>query len=87
MPRTWAVSKNCSHLDLSKKSRLAFGKSAPDIETKLKSLGQRGDIIKTMHRIMRGTGIDRPAGSFAMFDAHQAEQPNCGPCGGTWPYR
>ncbi len=40
-----------------------------DIETKLKSLGQRVDIIKTMHRVMRETGIDRPAGSFAMFDA------------------
>ena len=39
-----------------------------DIEIKLKSLGQRGDIIKTMHRVMRETGIDRPAGSFAMFD-------------------
>ena len=39
-----------------------------DIETKLKSLGQRGDIIKTMHRVMRETGIDRPAGNFAMFD-------------------
>jgi type IV secretory pathway VirD2 relaxase len=41
---------------------------SPDIESKLKSLGQRGDIIKTMHRIMRETGIDRPAGNFAMFD-------------------
>jgi type IV secretory pathway VirD2 relaxase len=41
---------------------------SPDIETKLKSLGQRGDIIKTMHRVMRETGIDHPGGSFAMFD-------------------
>jgi type IV secretory pathway VirD2 relaxase len=41
---------------------------SPDVETKLKSLGQRGDIIKTMHRVMRETGIDRPGGSFAMFD-------------------
>jgi type IV secretory pathway VirD2 relaxase len=41
---------------------------SPEIETKLKSLGQRGDIIKTMHRVMRETCIDRPSGSFAMFD-------------------
>jgi len=41
---------------------------SPDVEVKLKSLGQRGDIIKTMHRVMRETGIDRPGGSFAMFD-------------------
>jgi type IV secretory pathway VirD2 relaxase len=41
----------------------------PDIETKLKSLGKRHDIIATMHRTMREAGIDRSAGSFAIFDA------------------
>jgi type IV secretory pathway VirD2 relaxase len=45
---------------------------SPDIETKLRSLGQRGDIIKTMHRAMREVGIDRPGGSFAMFDTTEA---------------
>ena len=41
---------------------------SPDLEAKLRSLGNRGDIIKTMHRSMREAGIDRPAGSFTMFD-------------------
>ena len=39
-----------------------------DIEIKLRSLGQRGDIIKTMHRSMREAGIERASGSFVMFD-------------------
>jgi type IV secretory pathway VirD2 relaxase len=37
------------------------------IEQKLRSLGQRNDIIATMHRAMKQAGIDRPAGSFAIF--------------------
>jgi type IV secretory pathway VirD2 relaxase len=39
-----------------------------EIEGKLKSIGTRGDIIKTMHRALREAGIERAAGSFAMFD-------------------
>ncbi|MFN0190557.1 MAG: DUF3363 domain-containing protein [Aestuariivirga sp.] len=39
-----------------------------EIEGKLKSIGSRGDIIKTMHRALREAGIERPAGSFSLFD-------------------
>jgi type IV secretory pathway VirD2 relaxase len=39
-----------------------------DIERKLRSLGQRGDIIKTMHKVMKEAGIDRASGSYAVFD-------------------
>jgi type IV secretory pathway VirD2 relaxase len=39
-----------------------------DLEASLKALGSRGDIIKSMHRSLREAGIDRPAGSFAIFD-------------------
>lgn len=35
----------------------------------LRQLGGRDDIIKTMHRVLREAGIDRPAGGFAIFDA------------------
>ena len=42
-----------------------------DTEAKLRVLGQRIDIIKTMHRAMREAGIDRPAGSFAMFHGEE----------------
>lgn len=39
-----------------------------DIERKLRSLGQRGDIIKTMHKVLKEAGIDRASGSYAVFD-------------------
>ena len=39
-----------------------------DIERKLRSLGQRGDIIKTMHKALKEAGIDRASGSYAVFD-------------------
>ncbi len=40
---------------------------SPHTETRLKALGQRHDIINTMHRAMREAGIDRPAGSFSIY--------------------
>jgi type IV secretory pathway VirD2 relaxase len=60
--------KKLQSLGLAEEKQTSVWQINADIETKLKSLGQRGDIIKTMHRVMRETGIDRPAGSFAMFD-------------------
>ena len=60
--------KKLQSLGLVEEKQTGVWQISHDIETKLKSLGQRGDIIKTMHRVMRETGIDRPAGSFAMFD-------------------
>jgi type IV secretory pathway VirD2 relaxase len=43
----------------------------PDMERKLRSLGQRDDIMKTMYRSMREAGIDRHAGDFAIFRPDQ----------------
>jgi type IV secretory pathway VirD2 relaxase len=60
--------KKLQSLGLVEEKQTGVWQISHDIETKFKSLGQRGDIIKTMHRVMRETGIDRPAGSFAMFD-------------------
>jgi type IV secretory pathway VirD2 relaxase len=40
---------------------------SPSTENRLRALGQRLDIISTMHRSMREAGIDRPAGSFAVY--------------------
>ena len=42
-------------------------------EAKLRALGQREDIIKTMNRAMREAGIDRTAGSFSIFRAAEAK--------------
>ncbi len=60
--------KKLQSLGLAQEKQTGVWQIGPYIEAKLKSLGQRADIIKTMHRVMRETGIDRPAGSFAMFD-------------------
>ena len=40
---------------------------SPNTETRLKALGQRNDIINTMHRALREAGFDRPAGSFSIY--------------------
>jgi type IV secretory pathway VirD2 relaxase len=60
--------KKLQNLGLALERQTGVWQISPNVETKLRSLGQRGDIIKTMHRSMREAGIDRPGGSFAMFD-------------------
>jgi len=60
--------KKLQSLGLAQERQTGVWQVNSDIETKLRSLGQRSDIIKTMHRSMREAEIDRPAGSFALFD-------------------
>jgi type IV secretory pathway VirD2 relaxase len=43
----------------------------PDMEARLRALGRRGDVIKTMHHALKAVGIERPAGSFAIFDSYR----------------
>jgi type IV secretory pathway VirD2 relaxase len=38
-------------------------------ETTLRQLGERGDIIKTMQRVLTEAGIDRGAADYSVFDA------------------
>jgi type IV secretory pathway VirD2 relaxase len=61
--------KKLQNLGLALERQTGVWQISPDIEPKLRSLGQRGDIIKTMHRSMREANIVRPSGSFAMYDA------------------
>ena len=49
-----------------KRWRLAKG-----FETSLRDMGTRGDIIRTMHREMRGAGVERPGADHAIFDPSQ----------------
>jgi type IV secretory pathway VirD2 relaxase len=65
--------KKLQSLGLVEEKQTGVWQISHDIETKLKSLGQRGDIIKTMHRVMREAGMDRPGGSFAMFDTAKTD--------------
>ena len=61
--------RKLEELGLAKERQTGVWEIAPDMESKLKSLGNRGDIIKTMHRALREAGIDRPGGSYSVFDA------------------
>ncbi|MDA9500830.1 relaxase/mobilization nuclease RlxS [Bradyrhizobium sp. CCBAU 11357] len=40
----------------------------PELEPKLRRMGERGDIIKTMHREMATAGVRRAASDYAIFD-------------------
>lgn len=60
--------KTLQSLGLAEEKQTGVWQIDNDVESKLRSLGQRGDIIKTMHRALREAGIDRPGGSFTMFD-------------------
>jgi type IV secretory pathway VirD2 relaxase len=64
--------KTLQSLGLAEEKQTGVWQIAPDIETKLRSLGHRGDIIKTMHRVLKEAGIERPGSSFAMFDTAKA---------------
>ncbi|PCH51184.1 MAG: conjugal transfer protein TraI [Hyphomicrobiales bacterium] len=44
-------------------------KVADRTESVLKKLGERGDIMKTMQRVLKDAGIDRGATEYAVFDA------------------
>lgn len=48
---------------------------ADDLEQRLRRIGERGDIIKTMHNALARGGIDRPPAGYAIFD----------PAGGSAP--
>jgi len=46
----------------------------PKLEPKLRRMGERGDIIKTMHREMAAAGVSRAAGDYAIFDPERDGQ-------------
>ncbi len=64
--------KHLSNLGLATELQTGIWEIDPDMERKLKGLGRRNDIIATMHRAMREAKIDRPAGSFAIFDVENS---------------
>lgn len=60
--------RKLEELGLAKERQTGVWQITPDLESTLRSLGNRGDIIKTMHRALREAGIDRPGGSYSVFD-------------------
>ncbi len=76
-PATHAASmqrlRHLKNLGLAEERQTGVWEIDTDAEAKLRALGQREDIIKTMNRAMREAGIDRTAGSFAIFRAAEAK--------------
>ncbi|MBP1296417.1 type IV secretory pathway VirD2 relaxase [Bradyrhizobium elkanii] len=48
------------------------------LEQKLRRMGERGDIIKTMHRELAAAGVSRAAGDYAIFDPEGGGSPLVG---------
>lgn len=42
-------------------------------ETTLRQLGERGDFIKTMQRVLKEAGVDRGAADYSVFDARKTD--------------
>jgi hypothetical protein len=65
-------------MGLAEEKRTGVWAIAPQLETKLRSLGERGDIMAIMNQVMRAHGIDRPAGDFAIFSGARKSDPVIG---------
>ena len=48
---------------------------SPDLEDTLRRSGERGDIIKTMHRSLLNAGIDAGAANYSIYDPGDARAP------------
>jgi type IV secretory pathway VirD2 relaxase len=70
--------RRLQQMGLAEEKRIGVWAIDPQLETKLRSLGERGDIMVTMNRVMRAHGIDRPAGDFAIFSGARKSQPVIG---------
>jgi hypothetical protein len=70
--------RRLEQMGLAEEKRTGVWAIDPQLETKLRSLGERGDIMVTMNRVMRAHGIDRPAGDFAIFSGARKSEPVIG---------
>ncbi|QDW40495.1 DUF3363 domain-containing protein [Bradyrhizobium sp. KBS0727] len=58
-------------LELAQETAPGMWRIAGDIEPTLRRMGERGDIIKTMHRDLKGAGLNRAAADQAIFDSKE----------------
>jgi len=56
------------HLGLAEEVRPGEWRLGHDLEETLKRMGERGDIIRTMHREMTAKGVTRAAADYVIFD-------------------
>lgn len=65
--------RKLERLGLATERRTGVWEVSEETESRLRQLGGRDDIIRTMHRVVREAGIDRPAGGFAVFNAARSD--------------
>ena len=70
--------RRLEQMGLAEEKRTGIWAIDPQLETKLRSLGERGDIMVIMNQVMRARGIDRPAGDFAIFSGARKSDPVIG---------
>ena len=70
--------RRLEQMGLAEEKRTGVWAIDPQLETKLRSLGERGDIMVLMNKVMRAHGIDRPAGDFAIFSRARKSEPVIG---------
>ncbi|MBB4360645.1 type IV secretory pathway VirD2 relaxase [Bradyrhizobium sp. CIR48] len=63
--------RTLERMGLAEESEPGHWRIDPELEPRLRRMGERGDIIKTMHREMAAAGISRAAGDYAIFDPEQ----------------
>jgi type IV secretory pathway VirD2 relaxase len=70
--------KVLARMGLAEEMRNGVWSIAPDLEQTLRRMGERGDKMKTMYRVMREAGLERPAGDYAIFDGAARKAPVTG---------
>jgi hypothetical protein len=70
--------RRLEQMGLAEEKRTGVWAIDPRLEAKLRNLGERGDIMVIMNKVMRAHGIDRPAGDFAIFSSARQSEPIIG---------
>lgn len=60
--------RTLERMDLAEETEPGTWRIAGDLEPTLRRMGERGDIIKTMHRDLKGAGLDRAGADQVIFD-------------------
>jgi type IV secretory pathway VirD2 relaxase len=60
--------RTLEHMGLAEETAPGVWRVVPEMEPALRRMGERGDIIKTMHRDLTAAGIHRAAGDHVIFD-------------------
>ena len=62
--------RHLERLGLAQEIKSGVWELSPKLESTLRRTGERGDIIKTMHRGMEQAGIDASASEYSVYDPH-----------------